>query len=215
MVAAVLVGGTTFSLGVPSSFAQPYYEDPYAQDPYAKDDRKKASDVNIQKIKCFNKNTNVNGVDVNQIPDQNGLAEVEAQGLEGGENMAANAINNGEGNGLNLDRNLVNFCINDNDNGQEQVQQSNGLTVGSLYIVEGPVVNNQFPNGAESIASCDAGDFVISGGFNFIPEGELNDFDFINNLPTATLDGWSASFDTGLGSTVPAIQATAVCFDAQ
>ncbi|MFB5598977.1 MAG: hypothetical protein ACE5SW_01950 [Nitrososphaeraceae archaeon] len=113
LLAAVLVAGT-ISMTIPSSFAQ-YYEDPYA-DPYAKD-HKKAS-VNIQKINCHNSNTNINGVDVNQLPPQNGdvaTAQLEENGPENGN---GNGLLDG---GLNIDRNLVNICANLNLNGQADI----------------------------------------------------------------------------------------------
>lgn len=215
---AVLVT-ITISMTITSSFALPYvpdFADPYTQgayaDPYAKDHKKKISDINVQKIKCFNKNTNVNCVDVNQIPDPNGVAGVEAQELQEEDGTGiANAMNNGQDNGINLNKNLVNFCINDNDNGQEQLQQSNGLTVGRLYRVEGPVETAPSEI-SQSIASCDPGDFVISGGFIYDSANIPHDSS-ISSIPTDNLDGWSASMEnTGLAAS---IQAIAVCFDTQ
>lgn len=72
--------------------------------------------VNVQTIKCINSNENINGVDITQIPDQNGVVASELQGDE-----AATGEPNGNGaaaNGLNLDKNLVSICVNINDNGQ-------------------------------------------------------------------------------------------------
>jgi hypothetical protein len=70
LLAAVLVAGT-ISMVIPSSFAQPYAPDPYAKDPYAME-KPQPKNVNVQKINCINSNVNVNGVDVNQLPPQNG-----------------------------------------------------------------------------------------------------------------------------------------------
>jgi hypothetical protein len=109
MMAAVLVVGV-ISMVIPASFAQPYYQQ--YDDPYAKDHKKKSTDVNIQKIKCVNSNVNVNGIEITQIP-QNGEM-TEAQALEDG---AANG-NGPLGNGLNIDKNLVNICVNVNVNEQ-------------------------------------------------------------------------------------------------
>ncbi|MFB5600067.1 MAG: hypothetical protein ACE5SW_07565 [Nitrososphaeraceae archaeon] len=79
--------------------------------------RKKAPDVNIQKIKCTNSNLNVNGVDVNQLPQEEPVAS-------GAQPDEVGAAQNRDGNGffdggLNIDRNLVNICANINLNGQE------------------------------------------------------------------------------------------------
>ncbi|MFB5600917.1 MAG: hypothetical protein ACE5SW_11915 [Nitrososphaeraceae archaeon] len=112
-LAAVLVAGT-ISMIVPSSFAQSY-EDPYAQDPYAKD-QKKSTSVNVQKIKCVNENLNVNGVEVNQVPET-GVAAAEAQ-ADDASAANGNGLQDGNGNGINLDKNLVNICVNVNLNGQ-------------------------------------------------------------------------------------------------
>ncbi|MFB5600918.1 MAG: hypothetical protein ACE5SW_11920 [Nitrososphaeraceae archaeon] len=116
IMAAVLVAGT-ISMIIPSSFAQSY-EDPYAKDPYA-NDNKKSTDVNIQKIKCINENTNVNGIDITEIP-QNGIAAAEAQANEDG-SANGNGPTNENGNGINFDKNLVNICVNLNFNNQERV----------------------------------------------------------------------------------------------
>jgi len=179
--------------------------------------QKKSSHTNIQKIKCVNSNINVNGIDItHQIPTDD-LATAETGNEDGGAGTANIQNGNGLGDKINLEKNLVNFCINDNDNTQERQpqSQSDGITASNLYIVEGPVATAQGAANllTESIASCDDGDFVISGGFNFLPTGlNLNSFLFVKSIPTPTLDGWSASFQTGL--TNAQIQATAVCFDA-
>ncbi|MFB5600876.1 MAG: hypothetical protein ACE5SW_11700 [Nitrososphaeraceae archaeon] len=131
LLAAVLVAGTTISMGIPPSFAQSYYHQQEYEDPYAKEDRKKSADVNIQKIRCINENTNVNGVDVNQIPDPNGPGAVEAQGLENGPtDPNGNGLLSGEG--INFDKNLVNVCVNVNVN--EQIGEEQEPTTGSLTV---------------------------------------------------------------------------------
>ena len=85
------------------------------------------------------------------------------------------------------------------------------LNVDSLYIVAGPVETPQ-DGLAESIAGCDKGDFVISGGFDHNTAGNERDVP-LSSIPTDTLDGWSASIAKGLDDSF--IQAIAVCFDAQ
>ncbi|MFB5600262.1 MAG: hypothetical protein ACE5SW_08565 [Nitrososphaeraceae archaeon] len=119
LLAAVLVVGT-ISMTIPSSFAQSYAPDPYAPDPKS---------VNVQKIKCVNSNVNVNGVDVNQFLDENGEV-TEAQQLEEDGTTNENGNENGlvgDG-GLNIDRNLLNICLDINANGQA----SGGLISGVI-----------------------------------------------------------------------------------
>jgi hypothetical protein len=74
---------------------------------------------NQQEIKCFNKNLNVNGIDINQIP-QDPTPWVAAN--EGGAADAANTENgNGFGDRINFEKNLVNICVNLNFNNQERI----------------------------------------------------------------------------------------------
>jgi hypothetical protein len=200
------------------------YSDQYGDDSnYYQDDNRysydkkdsKSSHGNIQKISCVNGNINVNGIDISQIPEDNNVL---AAANEGGAAEAANTQNgNGFAERINLEKNLVNFCINNNDNSQERQQQSesNGLTVGSLYIVNGTVVTNQSPFPTTSTAQCDTGDFVISGGFyeTFPPGFLFSQAHSIASNPTPELDGWSATFHTLTAQDRFTIQATAVCFD--
>jgi hypothetical protein len=93
--------------GYDNSYNNNYYQEP------------KSSHTDIQKIKCVNSNINVNGIDITQIPQDNtalGAAN------EGG---AADAANTQNGNGLedriNFEKNLVNICVNVNDNEQVKV----------------------------------------------------------------------------------------------
>ena len=76
-----------------------------------------------QSAKCDNTNVNINGIDQTQIQqqDQTNNLEEEATELNGQEMTPEEALNalNGNGNGeplLNLERNIVNVCINENDN---------------------------------------------------------------------------------------------------
>jgi hypothetical protein len=81
----------------------------------------KSSHTDIQKIKCINSNINVNGIDITQIPqDGTGVAAANEEGAE-----AANAQNgnNGIANRINFERNLVNICINYNQNDQLRISE--------------------------------------------------------------------------------------------
>jgi len=103
------------------------YKDPYSyEDNYYKDDNrygydnkypKKSSHVDIQKIKCVNSNINVNGIDITQIPQDNTAIAAANEGED-----ATGAQNgNGLADRINFERNLVNICINVNDNEQVKV----------------------------------------------------------------------------------------------
>jgi hypothetical protein len=94
-----------------------YYQDDNKYG-YDNNHQKKSSHVDIQKIKCVNSNINVNGIDITQIP-QDGTTTAESAN-EG----SADAANTENGNGLtgiNLERNLVNICVNVNHNEQVKV----------------------------------------------------------------------------------------------
>jgi hypothetical protein len=87
-----------------------------------------SSHVDIKKINCVNSNINVNGIDITQIPqDTNGLAAAEA------ENEGPDGTNTQNGDGLadriNFDRNLVNICVNVNDNEQVKVSPPEETTL--------------------------------------------------------------------------------------
>jgi len=165
LISAVLIFGTTVSMGIPTSFGQ-YYEEPYDKD-Y---DKKKSTGINAQKIKCINSNVNVNGIDVNQKYDPNSL---EAQGLEGGEeeNVAANAMNNnGQSQGINLEKNLANFCINVNANEQIAVAEEVKGTLSVTKTISCRPIDTQEP----TQRACD----VITTGEG-IPEGQIFPDEFI------------------------------------
>lgn len=74
--------------------------------------------------KCDNTNVNINGIDQEQIQRQDVTNDLgtENTGLTGQEltpEEAMNALSNGNGNGeplLNIVKNIVNVCINDNEN---------------------------------------------------------------------------------------------------
>ena len=85
-------------------------------------DQKKSSDVNVQKLKCVNSNINVNGIDITEIPQNpTALAAANERGAEETAEAANTQNDNPNGNGINFDRNLVNICVNFNDNDQIKV----------------------------------------------------------------------------------------------
>jgi len=86
---------------------------------YDNNHQKKGSHADKQKIKCVNSNINVNGIDVTQIPTDD-LATAEAAN-EGGADATGAQNGKGWGDGINFDRNLVNVCVNVNDNEQINV----------------------------------------------------------------------------------------------
>ena len=98
------------------------YDNNYYQDDnrysYDKNDPK-SSHIDIQKIKCVNSNINVNGIDVTEIP-QDGDATAAAAN-EGGPEAANTQNGNGLSDRINFERNLVNICVNVNDNEQLKV----------------------------------------------------------------------------------------------
>ncbi|MGB9167339.1 MAG: hypothetical protein WCB31_00260 [Nitrososphaeraceae archaeon] len=99
------------------------YDSDYYQDDnrYSYDNHpKKSYHTDIQKIKCVNSNIIVNGIDITKIP-QDETATAAAN--EGGEGTNAANTENGKGlaDRINFDRNLVNICVNVNDNEQVKV----------------------------------------------------------------------------------------------
>jgi hypothetical protein len=80
-----------------------------------------------QNAKCYNTNVNINGLDQEQIQRQDVTNDLgtENAGLTGQQDLtpeeAMNTLSNGNGNNgeellLDIDRNIVNVCINDNEN---------------------------------------------------------------------------------------------------
>jgi len=124
IVAAGLMALSPSSL-IGNAQAQMYANDYGYDNNYYQDDNRyiydkkesKSSHVDIQKIKCVNSNINVNGIDITQIP-QDDTATAAA-------NEAADATGAQNGNGwadrINFEKNLVNICINVNDNEQVKV----------------------------------------------------------------------------------------------
>ena len=107
-----------------------YYGDQYGDDSnYYQDDnrysydnnhQKKSSHTDIQKISCINSNINANGIDITQIPQDSTATAAAAN--EGGTAEEANTQNgNALADRINFERNLVNICVNVNDNEQVKV----------------------------------------------------------------------------------------------
>ena len=91
------------------------YDNNYKNDYYP--EPKKSSHVDIQKIKCVNNNINVNGIDITQIPHDTATAAT----YEGAADATGAQNGNGWGDKINFEKNLVNICINVNDNEQVKV----------------------------------------------------------------------------------------------
>lgn len=143
-LAIVLVAGTVSTM-IPESFSQSY------EDSYAKEyDKKKSTGLNYQKIKCFNSNVNTNGVDTQVPSDPNNVAAAQIQGTNEQEDgyVTENAMNDNEqGHGQDLDNNLVNTCINYNDNEQAGGQEEGmELQTGSLTVKKEIFGCNNFIN---------------------------------------------------------------------
>ncbi|MDR4512262.1 MAG: thrombospondin type 3 repeat-containing protein [Nitrososphaeraceae archaeon] len=133
LLGAIMVAGT-ISMTLQSSFAiteEREYQDHYGKDPYnkyynghddpfGKDHDKEYKGASVQSIKCVNSNVNINGVDVNKRPPpvlaEDATAAPEAQLIR------ENGQGNGLFGGLNIDKNLVNICVNFNYNNQEEPQ---------------------------------------------------------------------------------------------
>ena len=103
------------------------YDNQYRHDSnYYQDDNRYSYDNNhqkksygdIQKIKCVNSNINVNGIDITQIPQDHTATATAAN--EGSDAIGAQN-GNGWGDRINFERNLVNICVNVNDNEQVKV----------------------------------------------------------------------------------------------
>jgi len=109
LLTAVLVVGTISVSNIPKSFAAP--------------------GADIQTIKCVNSNVNINGVDVNK--HNRGLSGNEASAEDAQQIDREKGQGNGLFGGLNIDRNLVNICVNVNlneqidpiDSGEEPVSE--------------------------------------------------------------------------------------------
>lgn len=125
---------------IPSSFAQPddrddrdfigdkYYEkDPYNKyynghdDPFGKDQDKEYKGANVQTIKCVNSNVNINGIDIKKGPKPAAVDEAAAEDAQ--QIKGENGQGNGLFGGLNIDKNLVNICVNFNFNEQEDEEE--------------------------------------------------------------------------------------------
>jgi hypothetical protein len=139
---------------------------------YDNNHQKKSSHTDIQKIKCVNSNINVNGIDVTEIP-QDGTATAVANEQTGPE--GANTQNgNGLADRINFNKNLVNICVNVNDNEQVKVSPpETTLTVAKQ--IECVEESNDFPNDCEDLLSTlDESDFLFQvTGNNPNPSSEF------------------------------------------
>lgn len=134
------------------------YSSDYNND-YSHDNKnsKKSSGVNIQKIKCVNSNLNVNGIDINQIP-QDGTNTWDAVNEDGG--VAPIQNGNDPEDRVKVERNLVNVCANVNANDQLKVEEPATLTVNKeIFGCVGPFNNIMdcrfLPDGSSSWLKCD------------------------------------------------------------
>jgi len=97
-----------------------YYQDDNRYG-YDNNHQKKSSYGDIQKIKCVNSNINVNGVDITKIPeDTTATAAANEGGTEGANTQNGN---NGLADRINFERNLVNICVNYNQNDQIRISE--------------------------------------------------------------------------------------------
>ena len=104
-------------------------------------DQKKSSDVNIQKIECFNSNITVNGLDITQIQD-GAIVAAGANGVYDGTDNRNTQNGNGFGDQINSDKNLENMYVNVNLNEQVKVNPfeeclENRLTLMTWNIYQG------------------------------------------------------------------------------
>ena len=123
-IAAVLVTGVfaTISSSPLAVYGQQYEQDSYYQFDPRMDDKSKSA-KQFQKANCDNENINVNGIDQRQAQSQlfeNTLTDDANAGITGQEltpEESLAAINgNGDPSLVNIDRNILNVCFNDNDN---------------------------------------------------------------------------------------------------
>ena len=128
-LAVVLISGVVGITSLSTAFAEEYgyeKEKNYGYYDHYKPDMRygiSGGSPAYQTSECDDTNVNINGISQAQVQQQgqsNNLEEetVELNGQEMTPEEALNALN-GNGNGeplLNLERNIVNVCINDNDN---------------------------------------------------------------------------------------------------
>lgn len=168
----------------------------------------KSSHTDIQIIKCVNSNINVNGIGITEISQDSCGAAASNEG-------AADTANPQNGNGLadriNFDRNLVNVCVNVNQNEQLKTNTVGPVQI-STYDVFGEVDTSIDDGRASSSARCDDGDIVLSGSY-FLVNAPL----LTGNLadgPFLIQQSWEANADGPTsGPKVVAIQIFVVCFD--
>ena len=77
------------------------------------------SNLSDQAIECIDNNVNINGIDINKLPTRNNgdlINELEASESENGEPQG-----NEREDRLNVDKNLVNICVNISINEQDSL----------------------------------------------------------------------------------------------
>ncbi|MDR4512421.1 MAG: hypothetical protein MRJ93_12040 [Nitrososphaeraceae archaeon] len=105
LISAVLVFGTTISMGIPASFAEPQY------DSYGKDYDKKSSGLNKQNVNC--NNIIINAGDSAGQGTTTGEDMLGAMAADDGEDGTGQWLENGDKKGSNsINENIVNFCKN-------------------------------------------------------------------------------------------------------
>src|SRR5574339_288787 len=135
----------------------------------------KSSNVEIQKISCINDNKNINGIDITEIPQDN-TAAVAAANQEGAD--GANTQNgNGFADKINLNKNLVNICVNVNVNEQVKISppvepQTASLTVNKKVF---GCNNITFPQGA--VMDCEQ---LAPDSPDWLPCTDLDEFSETN-----------------------------------
>ena len=119
------------------SYSDQYEDDNYYRDgnkySYDNNHQKKSSYGDIQKIKCVNSNINVNGIDITQIPRDDTATRAAAN--EGGAEGAYTQNGNGLVDRIDFDRNLVNICVNVNDNEQVKVSPPEEQTCENCFSI--------------------------------------------------------------------------------
>jgi hypothetical protein len=177
LISAVLVFGTTISMGIPTTFAQSYEDS-------GKD--KKSTSVNKQKVNCNNIIINgVNSAGQGSGDMINAMTADEEDGtgqwLEKGDKKESNGIDN----------NIVNFCKNKNN----QVVEGTATLSIMKTISCTPEINSISP----TQQACDA--LTTGAG---LPEGQIFPEDFTisvtgNNPNPSSFPGSSTPVDVKLG----------------
>jgi hypothetical protein len=189
------------------------YED-YATDMANDNYYKSQGNDFVKKIKCNNINSNLNGIEANiGTGDSLGLG---AESLEA-DDASANWVGNGDRNNGNFDLDCINN--NNNEGGPGQVGPPgppgpNIILPTSIYEAVGEfdttLDDEPEPGLAQSIATCDAGDTVLSGS------NEIQNPDIADNIEDRALDsntGWITEATANAPNLNVLIRTFAQCFD--